>query len=288
MTVNRKATNTKLTTTDMAVQSYLKKHIGHKVIDVQRAEIAWKNMRPYLGDLPVEELNGHTINQYVAHRKVSAGTINRELGVLSAAIRWCYTQGYISQLIIVPRLPSPPPRQRWLSKEECSSLLREARRYPHVFAFIAIGLLTGQRKEAILGLTRDRVFWDEGFIDFNEDGPLCERRKGRSVVPISGEMRGLLIALKSDSLYIVNNNGRRVRDMRKAWSKVIEAAGLEKDVTPHTLRHTVATRLVRDGVPLIEVSKLLAHKDSRITEKTYAKFAPDYLRNATDNLTIAA
>jgi integrase len=50
----------------------------------------------------------------------------------------------------------------------------------------------------------------------------------------------------------------------------------------------VATLLVRAGVPLIEVSKLLGHKDSRITERVYAKFSPDYLKKATEALSIAA
>jgi len=281
------ATMKKVATVEDAVQLYLDKHIGHTAIDTQRAEVAWKNMAVSLRNVPLHSLNGHTLSSYMANRKASSGTINRELGVLSAAIRWCYAQGYTDKLVLVPRLPSPPPRQRWLSKEECDRLLAAARPYPHVWAFIAMALLTGQRKEAILGLTKDRVFLDEGFIDFNENGPLCERRKARAVVPISPEMRELLTVLQSDGIYVVNNNGRRVRDMRKVWGKVIKAAGLE-GVTPHTLRHTVATLLVRAGVPLIEVSKLLGHKDSRITERVYAKFSPDYLKKATEALSIAA
>ena len=287
MTAHGNIVDQKVASVGDAVQLYLKNHIGHTAIDTQRAEVAWKNMAVSLQNVPLHSLNGHTLSTYMANRKASAGTINRELGVLSAAIRWCYAQGYTDKLVLVPRLPSPPPRQRWLSKEECDRLLAAARPYPHVWAFIAMALLTGQRKEAILGLTKDRVFLEEGFIDFNEDGPLCERRKARAVVPISPEMRELLTVLKSDSIYIVNNNGRRVRDMRKKWGKVTKAAGLE-GVTPHTLRHTVATLLVRAGVPLIEVSKLLGHKDSRITEKVYAKFSPDYLKKATEALSIAA
>ena len=277
----------KISTVGGAVQLYLRYHIDHVAIDAQRAEIAWRNMAPRLSNVPLHDLNGRTLSAYTANRKASAGTINRELGVLSAAIRWCYAQGYTDKLILLPRLPSPPPRQRWLSKEECDRLLAAARPYPHVWAFIAMALLTGQRKEAILGLTKDRVFLNDGFIDFNEDGPLSERRKARAVVPISSEMRELLALLQSDSIYIVNNNGRRIRDMRKIWRKVTKAAGLE-GVTPHTLRHTVATLLVRAGVPLIEVSKLLGHKDSRVTERVYAKFSPDYLKRATEALSIAA
>jgi len=287
MTAHDGTIQRKVATAGDAVQLYLKYYIGDKAIDPKRAEIAWRNMAKCLSNVSLRDLNGHTLNAYTANRTASAGTINRELGVLSAAIRWCYAQGYTDKLVMVPRLPSPPPRQRWLSKEECDRLLAAARPYPHVWAFIAMALLTGQRKEAILGLTKDRVFSDEGFIDFNEDGPRCVRRKARAVVPISAEMRELLALLQSDSIYIVNNNGRRIRDMRKTWGKVIKVAGLE-NVTPHTLRHTVATLLVRAGVPLIEVSKLLGHKDSRITERVYAKFSPDYLLRATEALSIAA
>ena len=88
-------------------------------------------------------------------------------------------------------------------------------------------------------------------------------------------------------MYVISNNGRRIRDMRKAWTNILEDCGLE-GVTPHVLRHSVATNLVRDGVPIIEVAKLLGHKDSRITERVYAKFAPDYLDNVVSKLTIAA
>ena len=287
MTAHDGNINQKIATVGGAVQLYLKNHIDHVAIDTGRAEVAWRNMAASLSDVPLHSLNGHALSSYTASRRASAGTINRELGVLSAAIRWCYAQGYTDKLVMVPRLPSPPPRQRWLSKKECDRLLAAARPYPHVWAFVAMALLTGQRKEAILGLTKDRVFLDEGFIDFNEDGPRCARRKARAVVPISSEMRELLALLQSDSVYVVNNNGRRIRDMRKTWRKVTKVAGLE-NVTPHTLRHTVATLLVRAGVPLIEVSKLLGHKDSRITERVYAKFSPDYLKRATEALSIAA
>ena len=124
-------------------------------------------------------------------------------------------------------------------------------------------------------------------IDFRDKHDRRNRRKNRAVIPISSEMHTLLSGIDRDSMYVISNNGRRIRDMRKAWANILEDCGLE-GVTPHVLRHSVATNLVRDGVPIIEVAKLLGHKDSRITEKVYAKFSPDYLNNAVSKLTIAA
>lgn len=281
------AINTKITTVSDVVNRYLDEHINFLAIDHKRPASAWRSMEPHLGSVPINKLSGAIVSAYMRKRNVMPGTINRELGVLNSALRWANAQGYIDQLIFIPRMPSTPPRQRWLTEEECSALLEAAKEYPHVYIFIAIALLTGQRKEAILSLLWEQVRWSEGYIDFNQDGNLSNRRKGRAIVPISTEMERLLRGIQSDSLYVVNNNGRRVRDFRKAWGKIVKRAGLE-GVTPHTIRHTVATQLVRKGVPIIEVAKLLGHKDSRVTEKVYAKFAPDYLKNVVDNLSIAA
>mgnify|MGYP003644771055 CR=1 FL=1 len=277
----------KLSSIEAVVQRYFDEHISYRVIDDKRPRIAWDRMRPHFSHISVKELNGKHVNSYAKKRRVSAGTINRELGVLSAALRYAYQQAYIDRLILIPMLPSPQPRQRWLTKNDCLRLLEASKKYRHIFAFIGMAMLTGQRKEAILGLTKDRICWEDGFIDFNEPGPLSERKKGRAVVPISNDMKLFLEEIEDDSIFVVNNNGRRIRDMRTAWKKVLEDAGLE-GVTPHTLRHSVATQLVRDRVPMIEVSKLLGHRDSRTTEKVYTKFDPDFLNNATSRLTLYA
>ena len=54
----------------------------------------------------------------------------------------------------------------------------------------------------------------------------------------------------------------------------LERAGLgERGVTLHDLRHTYASWLVQDGVPLTRVAGLLGHSSTRTTE-IYAHFAP--------------
>lgn len=57
----------------------------------------------------------------------------------------------------------------------------------------------------------------------------------------------------------------------KALDQAIGKAEIQR-LTPHGLRHTFASLLLADGVPVPEVSALLGHKDSYVTWKVYAHF----------------
>ena len=83
---------------------------------------------------------------------------------------------------------------------------------------------------------------------------------------------------------MIHQNRRRVRDFRKVWSNLMKITGL--DITPHVLRHTVATQLAQKNVPMPQISRLLGHRSTAITERVYAKFSPDFCRQAVTHLNV--
>jgi len=52
----------------------------------------------------------------------------------------------------------------------------------------------------------------------------------------------------------------------------------------HDLRHTTATLLLRAGVPLVAVQRVLRHKDPKLTAETYGHLEQDFLRAEVDRL----
>ncbi len=58
-----------------------------------------------------------------------------------------------------------------------------------------------------------------------------------------------------------------------------------KDFRFHDLRHTFATRLAQAGVDLYKISKLLGHKDIKMTQR-YAHHCPDSLRDGVEILEV--
>ena len=77
----------------------------------------------------------------------------------------------------------------------------------------------------------------------------------------------------------LNARGRPLR-REAVWKIVREAArraGIEREVSPHTLRHTFATHLVEGGADLAAVQELLGHADISTTQ-IYTHLDRDYLR----------
>ena len=70
--------------------------------------------------------------------------------------------------------------------------------------------------------------------------------------------------------------------LRKCFCEVLENVGIE-DFWWHHLRHTFATRMAQAGVDLFKISKLLGHKDIRMTQH-YAHHYPDGLRDGVEIL----
>ena len=75
------------------------------------------------------------------------------------------------------------------------------------------------------------------------------------------------------------NQDRPIDSIKTTWRKVRANAGLDKNVVPYTIRHTIATELRRRGVLEWECQGFMGHRSGGVTER-YAKYQPDHLSAA--------
>ena len=83
--------------------------------------------------------------------------------------------------------------------------------------------------------------------------------------------------------HVIEFNGKPLKSVKKAFERLCKACGIK--ASPHVLRHTAATWLVIDGVPLREVARLLGNSEAMV-ERVYGKHTPDYLRRAVNVLNL--
>lgn len=253
---------------------------------------AERNMRstgnfllPHFGALRPEQIETNDCRAYHASRLAagkSVGTIWTELGHLRIVLNWAAKRRLIERAPHIELPPKPAPRDRYLTRAEITRLLA-ADAEPHIRLAILLMLTTGGRIGAILELTWERVDLERGQVNLRTDdtGP----RKGRAVVPVNSTLRAALVEARQAALsdHVVEWAGGPVKSIRKGFKRAVENAKL-KDVTPHVLRHTAAVHMAEAGVPMSRISQFLGHSNTAVTERVYARYAPDHLADAAEAL----
>lgn len=243
-----------------------------------------KSVLPWFGHFQPSQITTADCRAYIADRRASGrqdGTIWSQLGHLRNVLSWAQKRGMIERAPYIERPPQPAPKERWLTHAEIDRLIA-AEAEPHVRLAILLMLTTAARLTATLELTWDRVDLDRGWIDLRTGE---SRRKGRAVVPINATLRGALTAAKAAALsdHVVEWAGGPVKSIKRGFARAVKDAGL-KDVTPHVLRHSAAVHMAAAGVSMSKIAQYLGHTNTSVTERVYARFAPDHMRDAAEVL----
>lgn len=256
----------------------------------------------FFGLKTLRDINGQLCRAYNAERgqMVSAGTVRRELGTLQAAINFWHVE---SPLDAVPKVWKPedsPRRERVLTRKEAAQLLRAARRLrlPHVSRFILLGLYTGTRHATILALrwypSPDAGWLDPGAgIIYRAGTAERQTRKRRTAARMPDRLLAhvrrwaALDLARGPQTAVVRYKGQRITRQQRGWDAVVEAAGLgryvmrsgkrvfETDITPHVLKHSATTWLLRAGMDLWAVSGLTS-TSTKTLETVYGHHSPDF------------
>lgn len=239
----------------------------------------WRAMKDHFAATKPEDLTIEMCRRYTAARRKAGkhdGTIWTELGHLRTVLTWARNARLISFAPQIERPAKPAPKDRWLTTAEIHKLLAAPKAH-HVQLAILLMLATAGRVSAVLELTWDRVDFERGTINLrtNETGP----RKGRAVVPMNDGLRAALSSAEGAAMtdYVIEWAGEPIKRLRTGFNAAAKAAGV-KAVTPHVLRHTAAVHLVAGGTPMQKVSQYLGHSSISVTERVYARFAPDHLK----------
>ena len=233
----------------------------------------------------------------------SRATLARRTAAARAFSTWAYRQGYIEQdaaaRLKAPKVNRPLPNV--VRGERAAELVEadtadDAHPAEHLRDRAILELLyaTGIRVSELTGLDVDDVV---GLAQTGDDGGqpvvrLFGKGSKERVVPIGSYAAAALDAwlvrgrptimtgvTRSTPALFVNARGGRL-SRQSAWAvlkRAAERAGLEADVSPHTLRHCFATHLLAGGADVRVVQELLGHA-SVTTTQVYTLVTVDSLR----------
>lgn len=275
-------------TVSAALEIYCEQH-APTVRAPERIAYATERLVGLLGALPLSRINGPVCRQYGKSRGVSVGSVRKELGVLQAAINYCYSEGYLVSPVKVKLPPKPAPRDRWLTRDEAARLLWAARGNPkakHLCRYILIALHTGTRSDAILHL-RYMANTEGGYVDlergimYRRGVGVAETKKRTPTVPIPRPLLAHMRRWQRDgSRYIVHVDGNRVGRVKTAWATAMRISGIAH-ATRHDLRHTAITWALQRGMDRWAASGFFG-VSLDVLENVYGHHDPQHIRNALD------
>jgi integrase len=213
------------------------------------------------------------------HRHTVRDRLSKLRGFFRRLDEWDADDRPARQLVFDSDFPiADEPLPRFLDDAAAAKLLAAARNDPDPFARLAVELLarTGMRRSEMLGLTIDAVVQIGSAYWLRV--PVGKMHTDR-YVPLHPQLKTLLDdwllhrpeGLRSDLLF--TDHGRPVNASRieTAVRRAAERAGLGR-VTPHQLRHTLATQAINRGMSLEAIAALLGHRSLAMT-RVYARIA---------------
>jgi integrase len=207
--------------------------------------------------------------------------VRGDLGALRTVLSFSVPRGWfpreVNDAIRAVPLPTDPPRQRLrakhLSRDEVEHLARTAAEVlPRVELPIRVAALSGLRTTELARVraedARERLLHVETVPELGEQGS-C--KTGPRTVPMCAELVAIFRDRLPSSGYVflpesaTRNWANRRREFVSAWSlrrdlkRVVQAAGMDRDVLFRVLRHTRASWWLQAGVSIHKVAFFMGH-----------------------------
>ena len=237
----------------------------------------------YLTDLGCEDWNmvtGTNLNSYILmieKQGMSSATVSRNIASTKAFFLYLLKQGVIkedpSDALKPPKIEKKAPVI--LTIEEINLLLNQPNgttpKDIRDKAMLELLYATGIRVSELIGLKVKDVNLSMNFLQ-------CRDGNKERVIPFTNETKEALEAYlenarnamcTADQEYLFTNVQGTPMTRQGFW-KIIKyyssKAGIKKDITPHTIRHSFAMHLVNNGADLKSVQEMLGHSDISTTQ----------------------
>ena len=233
--------------------------------------------------MTVKNLKSHHITRFREDRlkKVSSGTVLKDLGLLSALINTGRTEWGLENVLrtnpvsLISKPRAPRPRDRRLEEGELEKLLDFNSSSNHDAWFrpvVLFAIETGMRRGEILSLCWQHVHLDKRYVH------LPDTKNGDSRdVPLSPQAMELLRELprniREDQVVLPLH----FEALKSSWRRACCRAGII-DLRFHDLRHEATSRFFEKGLNVMEVAAITGHKDLRMLQRYTHLRAEDLAR----------
>jgi len=233
--------------------------------------------------------------KYISELGLAAHSQARMLSGIKSFYKYLLLENEIkedpTELIESPRLPRKLPDV--LSYEEIELVLsaidHSTPEGTRNRAMIEVLYSCGLRVSELTGLQLTHCYFDIGFIRVLGKGdkvrlvPIGKEAIKYTKIYLEHVRREMAVHKDSEDIVFLNRRGKQLTRVMifLIIKDAVEKAGIDKNVSPHTFRHSFATHLIEGGASLRAVQEMLGHESITTTE-IYTHMDRDYLRQVVN------
>jgi len=221
---------------------------------------------------------------------LEVSTVNRHISSLKSFFNYLVDESIIkvSPMEEVSSLKSPKKLPKYLSISEVNKLLNIPLNSEFDYrnkAMLELMYATGLRVSELVSIEYSNIDFENSIIRINGKGkkeriiPLGEVASYYLKVYLS-DYRSKLLKRNTYNQVFLNNHGKPIT--RQGFNYILEnireLTGIEKEITPHVLRHSFATHLLEGGADIRSIQEMLGHENISTTN-IYTEVVNDVLRS---------
>jgi len=238
-----------------------------------------------LDPLTVRRPHLEAFTRWLEANEYAAATVARKLAAIAGMYRYGAEEGIIDRNPAAhlrrPSVPNDSPTLG-LDRDETKALLAAATEAgPRDLALIALLFYNGLRVSEACAADIEDLGTERGHRVLT----VTRKRGRRERIPLAPPTIAAIDAAigdRTDGALLLANDGAPLdrHDAARIVGRLTRAAGIEKRITPHGLRHTAVTLALEEGQPLHIVQDLAGHADPRTTRR-YDRARQSLDRHAT-------
>ncbi|EOD42205.1 Integrase [Candidatus Nanobsidianus stetteri] len=199
-------------------------------------------------------------------KKLDSNSLRLYVRAISSFLKFLDNESLAKQ-IKAPKVDKRLPK--FITYDELNKLLENAENYRDKL-IIKFLFYTGVRVSELIKIKKNDIIFEEGFVKVYGKGG-----KER-IVPIPkellNELKDYINKINTENIFSLSS-----RQVERIIKNTAKKAGINKKVTPHVLRHSLATTLLSKGVDIRYIQEILGHSSLNITQ-IYTHVVPNQLK----------
>jgi len=200
------------------------------------------------------------------NKKLDSNSLRLYVRAISSFLKFLDNENLAKQ-IKAPKVDKRLPK--FITYDELNKLLENAENYRDKLV-IKFLFYTGVRVSELIKIKKNDIIFEEGFVKVYGKGG-----KER-IVPIPkellNELKNYINKINTENIFPLSS-----RQVERIIKYIAKKAGISKKVTPHVLRHSLATTLLSKGVDIRYIQEILGHSSLNITQ-IYTHVVPNQLK----------